>query len=423
MTSTARAERNDSAVNPLARVTQELPLVSAELGETLLRDQGALRREVLLWQRLVRYLAIGTLVLLWLAFGASVEQSVLPIAIVAVGYVALVMLTGWALGKHLAPGLQAWFPSMLITADVIAITCFCYVTSAPQQFHRVLLLGILSVQLGVFYFGRRHGVLAAGLTVLAYLYATIFAPAFIVGPRPTSMAVAFNATLFLLVSTVLVYTFGSFRERMDALRMYCKVAEAGEVASVPRVGDDRWPDELTLLARSFDSMRVRLAEEIGSDPLTGCFNRRSLESRLRSDLRHAKRRGATVAVAAIDVDLFKEINDTRGHPVGDLVLQQLAGIMKATARETDSVARFGGDEFVIVLPDTGWQGALIFAERLRRRVDDFAFGPAGAPMSLTISVGVTLWKPSDPIAPDVILQQADTALYKAKAGGRNRVFS
>ena len=423
MTSTARAERNDSAANPLARVTQELPLVSAELGETLLRDQGALRREVLLWQRLVRYLAIGTLVLLWLVFGTSVEQSVLPIAIVSVGYVALVMLTGWVLGKHAAPGLQAWFPSLLITADVIAITCFCYVTSAPQQFHRVLLLGILSVQLGVFYFGRRHGVLAAGLTALAYLYATIVLPPFIAGPRPTSLTVAFNATLFALVSTVLVYTFGSFRERMDALRMYCKVAEAGEVASVPRVGDDRWPDELTLLARSFDSMRVRLAEEVGTDPLTGCFNRRSLESRLRADLRHAKRRGSTVAVAAIDVDLFKEINDTRGHPVGDLVLQQLAGIMKATARETDSVARFGGDEFVIVLPDTGWQGALIFAERLRRRVDDFAFGPAGTPMALTISVGVTLWKPSDAIAPDVILQQADTALYKAKAGGRNRVFS
>jgi two-component system cell cycle response regulator len=109
--------------------------------------------------------------------------------------------------------------------------------------------------------------------------------------------------------------------------------------------------------------------------------------------------------------------------VGDIVLQQLANIMKATARDTDCVARFGGDEFVIVLPDTGWQGALTFAERLRRRVDDYAFGPPGSPMSLTISVGVALARGSDPVSSDMLLRDADAALYKAKTAGRNRVFS
>jgi diguanylate cyclase (GGDEF)-like protein len=128
-------------------------------------------------------------------------------------------------------------------------------------------------------------------------------------------------------------------------------------------------------------------------------------------------------VAAIDLDHFKEINDSEGHPAGDVVLQQLAAIMKATARDTDCVARFGGDEFVIVLPDTGWQGALTFAERLRRRVDDFTFGPPGTPMRLTISVGVALGRGSDPITSDMLLKDADTALYKAKTAGRNRVFS
>jgi diguanylate cyclase (GGDEF)-like protein len=109
--------------------------------------------------------------------------------------------------------------------------------------------------------------------------------------------------------------------------------------------------------------------------------------------------------------------------VGDVVLQQLAGIMKATARDTDCVARFGGDEFVIVLPDTGWQGALTFAERLRRRVDDFTFGPVGTPVSTTISIGVALGRGSDPISTDMLLKEADAALYKAKTAGRNRVFS
>jgi diguanylate cyclase (GGDEF)-like protein len=170
-------------------------------------------------------------------------------------------------------------------------------------------------------------------------------------------------------------------------------------------------------------MRAGLADQIGTDPLTGCLNRRSLEARLRADWRLAKRRSTHIAVVAIDLDHFKQINDTRGHPVGDLVLQQLTGIMKATARDTDSVARFGGDEFVLVLPDTGWQGALTFAERLRRRVDDFTFGPPGSPMTVTISVGVALARGTDPISPEDLLRDADRSLYKAKEQGRNRVFA
>ena len=170
-------------------------------------------------------------------------------------------------------------------------------------------------------------------------------------------------------------------------------------------------------------MHIRLAEQIGSDPLTGCLNRRSLEAKLRADLRQARRRGSTLAVAALDLDHFKAINDAKGHAVGDVVLSQVAGIMKQTARDTDSVARVGGDEFVIVLPDTGWQGALTFAERLRRRVDDFSFGPPGTSLSLTVSIGVALGRGSDPITADILLNEADTALYKAKTAGRNRVFS
>ncbi|MGH7689257.1 MAG: GGDEF domain-containing protein, partial [Gemmatimonadaceae bacterium] len=120
---------------------------------------------------------------------------------------------------------------------------------------------------------------------------------------------------------------------------------------------------------------------------------------------------------------FKTINDSRGHPVGDLVLQQLAAIMKSTARDTDTVARLGGDEFVIVLPDTGWEGAVAFAERLRRRVQDFGFGAEASPATATVSIGVALARGTDPISPDVLLHEADRSLYKAKTSGRNRVYS
>lgn len=406
-----------------ARVTQELPLISIELSEALVAEQATLRREVLLWQRWVRYLALGAMVLLSLVFSSTIDDALVPIAIIAFGYVTVVMATALALQRSSSRAIEAWFPSLLLTADIATLSGFVYLTSTPQQMHRILLLGFLSMQLGVFYFGRRHGLLSAGLTVVAYLVATLAVPPFVAGVRAPTMAIAFNVTLFALISTVLIYTFGSFRERMDSLRMYCKVVERGEAATLPQLGAERWPDELTLLARSFQSMHERLAEQIGSDPLTGCMNRRALESRLRGDLRHARRRGSTVAVAAIDLDHFKEINDSKGHPVGDVVLQQLAGIFKSTARDTDAVARFGGDEFVIVLPDTGWQGALTFAERLRRRVDDYTFGPPGTPMSITISIGVALGRGSDPISSEMLLKEADNALYKAKTAGRNRVFS
>jgi diguanylate cyclase (GGDEF)-like protein len=312
---------------------------------------------------------------------------------------------------------------VLLAADIATLGGFVYLTSPPTQAHRILLFGFLSTQLGVFYFGRRHGTVAAALAIIAYLLVAIGGRPFVAGAPPSTLAAAFNATLFALLSTVLIHTFGSFRERMAALRSYCKAVEYGNGAALPPVGTERWPDELTLLARSFQSMHARLAEQLGSDPLTGCMNRRTLESRLREDLRQSRRRSSTVAVVAIDLDHFKNINASKGHEIGDMVLGQVAGIMKATARDTDSLGRFGGDEFVIVLPDTGWQGALTFAERLRRRVDDFNFGTPGASLGLTVSIGVALGRGGEAVTADSLLKEAEDALQKAKTAGRNRVFS
>jgi diguanylate cyclase (GGDEF)-like protein len=431
MTSPVRVEREASSsqsadtYSPPRRtaVTVELPAISTELGEALRAEQASLHRDVLLWQRWIRYLAIGTLVLLSLVFGSAPQAPFIPLVLVAAGYVLVVMGTSWVLGRSETNGPVRVFAPLLIAADIAALAGFCYLTSSPAELHRILLLGFLSMQLGVFYFGRAQGTLAAVLTIGAYLLFTLGVPAFVPGRSPTPMTVAFNVTLFAIISTVLVYTLGSFRERMDALRAYCSVAEQSETAALPALPSERWPDELTLLVRRFQSMHARLAEQVGSDSLTACLNRRAFETQLRSDLRQARRREATVAIAAVDLDNFKEINDTHGHQVGDLVLQQVARIMMQTARDTDAVARYGGDEFVVVLPDTGWQGALTFADRLRRRVDEYTFGPTGSPIAVTISVGVALARGSDPMSTEALLQEADAALYRAKTAGRNRVFS
>jgi len=100
---------------------------------------------------------------------------------------------------------------------------------------------------------------------------------------------------------VLIMAYGSFRARMNRLRLFCKLVEDGDLTPALSLGVEKRPDDLTLLAKSFDAMRSRLAEQIGTDPLTGCLNRRALETRLRAEWRQAKRRGSTVAVLAIAV--------------------------------------------------------------------------------------------------------------------------
>jgi diguanylate cyclase (GGDEF)-like protein len=394
---------------------------SPEIREALLRDQAELQREVILWQRWVRYLALvvgGAAVVI---SARSQELAIAQLLAVAVGYAACVFMTGWAVQRAPAVQPSPWLPALLVTADLVAIAAIFYLTSVPLVHNRFLILAMLTVPLAAFYFGWGLGVYAALLSMLIYGLISAVLPPFIAGPRPISVGT--NVALFAVVAGVLTYTFGRFRNRMNQLRLFCKIVEEGDLTGTLDVSTAKYPDDLTLLARSFDSMRNGLAEQIGTDALTGCLNRRALEARLRSDWRLAKRRGTHVALAAIDLDHFKQINDTRGHPVGDVVLQQLAGIMKSTARDTDAVARFGGDEFVILLPDTGWQGALTFAERLRRRVDDFTFGPPGSPMTITISVGVALARGTDPLSPEELLKEADRSLYKAKQQGRNRVFA
>jgi len=395
---------------------------SEALRQALLRDQAELEREVILWQRWVRYVAAALGGAAILLTSGTDDLPALPLTIVAACYVLCVAATGWIVQRSPASTPRAWLPALLVTADLVAMGAIFYLTNIQLVSNRFLILAMLSVPLAAFYFGWRLGVYASLLSIGIYVLIGKVLPPYIPGPGVISLGA--NITLFSVTAGVLTYAFGQFRARLDRLRLFCKVAEEGDFTGTLELTTAKYPDDLTLLARSFLAMRDGLAEQIGTDPLTGCLNRRSLESRLKSEWRLAKRRpDSQVALAAIDVDHFKQINDTRGHPIGDLVLQQVAGIMKATARETDAVARFGGDEFVLLLIDTGWQGALTFAERLRRRVDDFTFGPPGVPMAITVSVGVALAKGTDATSPEELLREADRALYKAKQQGRNRIYA
>jgi diguanylate cyclase (GGDEF)-like protein len=417
---TATSEPNVSASR--TEISREMTSSFDQRIAELLSDRVELQRDVILWQRWVRYATVVVLSGIALLFGASPPARVwIPLGASVAIYVLLNILAASLVSRSSIDQRRDWLPDVVLVGDVAVIAALIYLSAPPSQAYRVLLLGVLVLQLAVFYFGRRAGLIAGGLTLLAYITLSLLVPPFVDGPRPVQPVVAFNASLFAFVAAVLVTTFGTFRERMNRFRQVWKRAELGDLGGALDTDGDRFPDDLTLLGRSFNEMRGRLIELIGTDPLTGCLNRRAMETRLNREWRQAKRRGSTIALLAIDLDYFKQINDTYGHPAGDVVLQTLGEIMKTTARETDSVARMGGDEFMVLLPDTGWQGAMTFAERLRRNVHEHAFVADDRRLEITISVGVALARGTDPVSAEDLLEAADRSLYKAKSGGRNRI--
>ncbi len=158
------------------------------------------------------------------------------------------------------------------------------------------------------------------------------------------------------------------------------------------------------------------------DGLTGLFNRRFFQDTLASEVGRSNRYVLPMALLMVDIDYFKTYNDTHGHLQGDAVLQGVSNILLLNTRQTDVVARYGGEELTVILPMTSKEGAAAVAEKLRREVEIHPFsGGATQPSGrLTISVGVS-GLPEDGDSPDLLLGAADVALYRAKQKGRNRV--
>ncbi|MFQ5703818.1 MAG: sensor domain-containing diguanylate cyclase [Gemmatimonadales bacterium] len=159
------------------------------------------------------------------------------------------------------------------------------------------------------------------------------------------------------------------------------------------------------------------------DGLTGCLNRRAFLEKLERELDRVGRYDVELSILMIDIDRFKNINDTRGHLAGDGVLRQLGDLLRKQVRSVDLAARYGGEEFVIVLPDTNLEGALKFAERLRQSVETNEFAEAGDAIKVSVSIGVASVDAGTESMPETLIALADEALYRAKNDGRNRVRS
>lgn len=174
--------------------------------------------------------------------------------------------------------------------------------------------------------------------------------------------------------------------------------------------------ELNAKNRELDAKNQALEVLSLTDRLTGICNRRKLDQTIVAEIRRARRYGKEFSLIMIDLDHFKSVNDRHGHPVGDLVLVRVADILAGLARETDVVGRWGGEEFLVVCPETGADVAVVLAERLRKEIEETSF-PRDT--SLTASFGVTAATAKDDA--QSLVQRADEALYAAKQNGRNRI--
>lgn len=156
------------------------------------------------------------------------------------------------------------------------------------------------------------------------------------------------------------------------------------------------------------------------DPLTGVANRRYFFERANQEFSRSKRHSTPLSIAELDIDYFKQINDQNGHAIGDEVLKSLCNTSQRLLRETDIFARLGGEEFVVLLPDTNLNRAAIVAEHLRQAIADSKFSLSNGEINYSVSIGIAMLKSTDTCIEDCLLR-ADSAMYRAKQNGRNRV--
>jgi two-component system, cell cycle response regulator len=186
------------------------------------------------------------------------------------------------------------------------------------------------------------------------------------------------------------------------------LARVGSAVHVKRLQDQLW------------QRNAELDRMTRTDSLTGLYNRRHLEQELHNQLSSADRHHDPLSVILLDIDHFKNVNDTFGHPAGDLVLDEFARRLNQGLRAGDIAGRWGGEEFMVILPRTDLTSAVDVAERIRTLIAATTFNAAGQRITVTVSGGCALGPTEDPGA---LIQVADTHLYQAKASGRNRILA
>jgi len=374
--------------------------------------------EVLLWQGRVR---VGVAILAGGVAFMLVQAGILRghgewlLGAIA-GYVAVVGVLGWLIRRAGRAG------NLIVGTTVLSDLVFIFVStiaSSPAGYYgRILILSFFVLHLTESHFGRKHATVALGVVVVGYLVAT---GVMIRGnPSVRWAQELWSVGLFAIAAVAFIMQYGSFRQRLEHIVELFEGAEEGDFTKAYDVEADTNPDAVTRVGRAYNRVRLQLASMVLTDPLTGCLNRRGLDQAMAREVARATRGDSDISLLAVDLDHFKDINDTYGHITGDVVLREFGGLLVQTARAGDMVARTGGEEFTILLPDTDPSGAFRAAIRVCDTVRSHPFMVNGKRLHITISVGVVSTNGASADAPDMNMKErADQALYAAKRGGRD----
>ena len=333
------------------------------------------------------------------------------------GYAAIVggvML--WASRTHHA---GPFIIGLTITADLILIFSTVYLVTPPQSYERALLLSFFTLQLTQLNFGIRAAL--ATLIGIVAGYLAIVAVAVANGAGLVWVEELWTLYLFTLGSAVFVRLYGNLRTRLDHIAALFERAQEGDFAQAYDVSADDQPDGITTVGRAYNRMRTQLSTIVLTDPLSGCLNRRGFEHQLVREVAQGARSASDIALLAVDIDHFKAINDTFGHLAGDAAIRECGALLRATARLNDIVARTGGEEFMLLAPDTDIHGARQLAERIVAAFRRADFQSVGGKRRITVSIGVVADNAMDADIAEGLRARADEALYAAKRGGRDRV--
>jgi diguanylate cyclase (GGDEF)-like protein len=312
--------------------------------------------------------------------------------------------------------------SLTLAGDLAFIFAMTIAGTTPTHYERALFGSMIVVHLANFYFGRRQAWRMVVLALGAYLGLMAWT-----GDRVTPMDRVedlWSLTIGVLGTALVIVNAGDVRRRLRALVTLFERAEEGDFSGEYDEAADRRPDAITRVGRAYNRVRMHLASMVLTDPLTGCLNRRGFDQALAREVARSSRAGSELALLALDLDHFKSINDTHGHLVGDEVLRAAGALLLQACRSGDIVARTGGEEFALLLPDTDAAGAFQFASRVCDIVRGHPFPPpaAGAePIRITTSIGVVAGAPE--VRGDfaaLFSARADVALYVAKRSGRDR---
>lgn len=380
---------------------------------------GALNSaDLVVWQSARRSLlaaALGFSAVLLRAVGwvYGPVRPLLAIVPIYIGIVALITLGVQRRGRASRGAVAA-----LAVADVGAIFTTTALVTPPDFYSRGLLLALLALQ-----YARMFPGLTASVTVVAACFVAY----------PTALYVAsrhgypvmwgehgWTFALFLVVGLNGFLLQASIHRRLTKLVDLFSRAQRGDLSRTFVDEPDQEPDGITLLGRSYNQLRSELAAMVHTDALTSCLNRRGFERALGESVRAGLKQRCELSLLAIDVDHFKAINDTSGHLAGDAVLRELATILAESSRVGDVVARVGGEEFVMLLPNADLETAGVVAERLMQRVRDHTFRAARVRRRVTVSVGIACERITDAHLGGSLRARADEALYVAKNLGRNR---